>query len=158
MLAAPMRSLLATPLVLTLSLATIGCGGGDGGRNDALIFLDRYESIDIDMASEDRRPLVLALSELAIADEEVQRARSTCVEAHEALLRAEDQQAEARRRLLEASAGGAQEVPASAAREIETAIAASDTAIQSSRELFPRCQREVRALQARYRTRPRAEH
>jgi hypothetical protein len=52
--------------------------------------------------------------------------------------------------LLEASGGGAAQVPTEAAARIEAAIQESQEAIELTRELFPRCEREARALRLRF--------
>src|SRR5690606_37345474 len=66
----------------------------DRTRNDALLFLDRYEQLDVDDPIDTRRPLVEALAAMPFAAEEVDRVRDRCVEAHRTLIVAEERGAE----------------------------------------------------------------
>lgn len=145
--------LTALGLALTLGvIASAAAGCGDDGRNDAMLFLQRYDALDLNGPVEERREAVRALRALALRNEGVLAARDACASAFEAELRAEDQHTAATTQLLEASAGGAERVSAEAAVLIEAAIQESQEAIDATRELFPRCEREVRALRLRYAT------
>lgn len=138
---------IAVALVL-VSLALAGCE--DRTRNEAMLFLTRYDALDLDAPIEERRAAVAALRDLVLTTEDVISARDSCAQAYEAEIRAEDQHAEATTQLLEASAGGAENVPTEAAARIEAAIQSSQEAIEQTRELFPRCEREARALRLRF--------
>lgn len=135
-------------LVVVVSLPSCSCND-ERTRNEAMLFLDRFEDIDVDDPLEERRTAIEEIRGLALSDEDVLRARNACVEAHDALIEAEDQHATARHELVEASHGGA-EVPPDVAQRVEHAIDESDRAIERSRELFPRCTREVHALETRF--------
>jgi hypothetical protein len=150
-----LRSASAALLVLSLG----GCSGCDDGtaRNDAMLFLDRYQVIEIDQPAAERRPLVEALERLAITNVDVVRARDACVEAHVSLLDAEERHAAARHELLEAIGDEGREVPPEVAARIEAAIDESNAAIERSPALFSTCYREVRTLESRFRTRRPAE-
>lgn len=144
---APRSAPIAVALVL-VSLALAGCE--DRTRNEAMLFLTRYDALDLDAPIEERRAAVAALRDLVLTTEDVISARDSCAQAYEAEIRAEDQHAEATTQLLEASAGGAENVPTEAAARIEAAIQSSQEAIEQTRELFPRCEREARALRLRF--------
>lgn len=140
---APLSAALA---LLALTLA--GCE--DRTRNEAMLFLTRYDALDLDAPIDERRAAVTALRDLVLTSEDVVSARDACAEAYEAEIMAEDQHAQATTQLLEASAGGAENVPTEAAARIEAAIQSSQEAIERTRELFPRCEREARALRLRF--------
>lgn len=122
----------------------------DRTRNEAMLFLTRYDALDLDAPLEERREAVADLRGLVLSSQEVISARDACAEAYEAEIRAEDRHAEATAQLLEASAGGAERVPTEAAARIEAAIQESQEAIERTRDLFPRCEREARALRTRF--------
>jgi hypothetical protein len=140
------RLLLAIALVV--SVPACSCND-ERTRNEAMLFLDRFEEIDLDDPLEERRAAIDDIRGLALSDEDVLRARDMCVEAHDALIEAEDQHAAARHQVVVASTGGA-EIPPDIAEQVERAIDESGRAIERSRELFPRCTREVNALEARF--------
>jgi hypothetical protein len=140
-------------IVAAVILATRGCGTASDGRNDAMLFLDRVDGLEVDDPLEERRTRVRVLTELPISSSRVDAARDVCVAAHSALIRAEDLHAQARADLARASHDGSVQVSTDMALEIETAITESDEAIQSSRDLFPRCTQAIRALETRYTTR-----
>ena len=135
-------------LISALSATALACE--DRTRNEAMLFLTRYEALDLDAPLEERRDAVAELRGLVLSTEEVRSARDACVEAYEAEILAEDQHAEATTQLLAASAGGAETVPTEAAARIEAAIQQSQEAIERTRELFPRCEREARGLRSRF--------
>ncbi len=135
-------------LALVGSLPSCSCND-ERTRNEAMLFLDRFEDVDVDDPLEERRAAIDEIRALALSDEDVLRARDACVQAHDALIEAEDQHASARHQLVEASPGGA-EVPPEVAERVEHAIDESGRAIERSRELFPRCTREVNALETRF--------
>jgi hypothetical protein len=122
----------------------------DRVRNEAMLFLTRYDALDLDAPLEERRESVSNLRGLVLTSDDVISARDACADAYEAEIRAEDQHAAATAQLLEASAGGAERVPTEAAARIEAAIQESQEAIERTRELFPRCEREARALRLRF--------
>jgi hypothetical protein len=137
-------SLLSLGALLVLSACE------DRVRNEAMLFLTRYDALDLDAPLEERREAVSNLRGLVLTNEDVISARDACAEAYEAEILAEDQHAAATAQLLEASAGGAERVPTEAAARIEAAIQSSQEAIERTRELFPRCEREARALRLRF--------
>lgn len=137
-------SLLSLGALLVLSACE------DRARNEAMLFLTRYDALDLDAPLEERREAVSNLRGLVLTNEDVISARDACAEAYEAEILAEDQHAAATAQLLEASAGGAERVPTEAAARIEAAIQSSQEAIERTRELFPRCEREARALRLRF--------
>ena len=141
---------------LVLALALAACDDGRA-RNEAMLFLDRYQIIEIDQPFEERRPLVEGLERLAISDVDVDRARDACVEAHRSLLDAEERHASARHELVEAVGAEGAEVPPEVAARIETAIDESNAAIERSPALFSTCYAEVRALEGRFHRRRPAE-
>ncbi len=141
-------SLLPLGLVLGFSVGLVGCE--DRTRNEAMIFITRYDALDLDAPIEERREAVTALRGLVLTSADVISARDACAEAYEAEIRAEDQHSEATTQLIQASAGGAENVPTEAAARIEAAIQSSQEAIERTRELFPRCEREARALRLRF--------
>lgn len=122
----------------------------DRARNEAMLFLTRYDALDLDAPLEERREAVSNLRGLVLTNEAVVSARDACADAYDAEILAEDQHAAATAQLLEASAGGAERVPTEAAARIEAAIQSSQEAIERTRELFPRCEREARALRMRF--------
>lgn len=140
----------ALPIVLLCASGVALAGCEDRTRNEAMLFLTRYDALDLDAPIDERREAVRALRDLVVSSEDVVSARDACAEAYESEIRAEDQHAEATAQLLEASAGGAENVPTEAAARIEAAIQSSQEAIERTRELFPRCEREARALRLRF--------
>lgn len=126
----------------------------DAVRNDALLFLDRFDGLDIHDPLPSRRPLVDALASMPLASDEVDAVRRRCVEAHRTLLDAEEATARARALLDEASAGRRLEdvdLSVQARAEIESSIHASDAALERARHLFERCEDSVRRLRVRFR-------
>jgi hypothetical protein len=142
-------------LRVALSLALLGttitgCGEGDDARNEAMIFLTRYDDFATDAPREDRERGVAELRGLVLSNESVRAVRDACADAFDSVLRAEGQHTEATRMLLEASNGGAGEIPTEAAARIEAAIQESTEAIEASRTGFQRCQTGVQTLRTRF--------
>lgn len=111
------------------------------------MFLDRVERIDLDNPVAQRRRLVENLATLPLSDSEVTAARDVCVDAHRAILEAEDRHADAA--ALVARHGTSP--PAAIHLRVERALDEGDRALARSRDLFSRCHRESRELDARYR-------
>src|SRR5689334_3374981 len=82
----------------------VACGDREG--NEARLFLDRVEQIDIEAPPEVRRDRIDALASIAIESTDVKRTRDLCVEAHRTLLDAEAKQASAQADLDRITAGG----------------------------------------------------
>lgn len=133
-----------------------GCGD-DRVRNEALLFLDRYEQIDMHAPTAERRPLIEGLRDLSLVIPDVVHARDACVAAHLGLLEAEETHERARDELIRASEGGDRPLEMDAAARIEAAINESNDAIERSPALFERCYREVRGLEGRFPRRRNAE-
>lgn len=153
----------AVPAFLTLvvcagvvAVLVTQCDDGSA-RNEAMLFLDRYQVIELDQPVDERRPLVEALERLAIANTEVDHTRDACVEAHMGLIEAEERHATARHELVEAIGHEGREVPPDVAARIDAAIEESNAAIERSPALFQICYREVRALESRFHRRRPAE-
>ena len=134
-----------------LVLCSIAVGCEPDARNDANLFIDRIEVIDLDDPVEDRRERVDALAALPLASVEVQTARDACVEAHRAILEAEDLHARARAAVVDHADEGALSI--TERQRIENDIQQSNRAIARSRDLFSRCHRLTRDLDLRYRSR-----
>lgn len=138
---------LATLALLVLAL--LGCE--PDARNDAIIFLDRVQRIDLDDPLAERRRHVESLASLPLSAPEVQRARDACVEAHQTILSAEELTQGARaevERYEEES-----QIPIATRQRIETDIRRSNALIERSRALFDTCHRLTRDLEVRYRSR-----
>ena len=120
-------------------------------RNDANLYLDRVQRIDLDDPLDLRRLRVEALATLPVASDVVRSARDACVEAHRAIIDAEETSAEARA----AFEGYASEdaIPQAERLRIEEDIRQSNRAVERSRGLFSRCHRLTRDLELRYRRR-----
>lgn len=142
------RTLPILALVAT-TLAVAGCE--PDARNDANLFLDRVQRIDLDDPVDERERLVDSLASLPLSAEPVQEARDACVEAHRTILEAEALHASAR----EALEGRADEteIPITERQRIERDIQESTRAVERSRGLFSRCHRLTRDLELRYRGR-----
>lgn len=149
-------SALALLLALAFAASLPACGD-DRVRNEAMLFLDRYEQIDRDSSLEVRRPLVEGLRSLTLLSPDVVHARDACVDAHSTLLEAEERHASAREELLAATEGGDRPLEMDAAARIESAISESNAAIERTPALFERCYREVRGLERRFHRRAPAE-
>ena len=146
-----MKSVAQLALVCSiLSAALPACGESEAARNEAMIFLTRYDDYATDAPREDRERGVRELRSLVLSNEGVRAVRDVCADAFESVLRAEGQHADATRMLLEASHGGAGEIPIEAAARIEAAIQESTEAIEASRVGFQRCQVGVRTLRSRF--------
>lgn len=124
----------------------------DSARNDALLFLDRYEGIDVDDPLEERRTRIEQLSRLPLANEEVDHVRDQCVEAHQLLIRAEDRSAEARAAFEEATSGGGDEsdIPTEIRASIEAALEESNTSLEEARGRMTLCMDGTRGLELRF--------
>lgn len=140
---------LASLLALVLGLSSCSCDD-ERTRNEAMLFLDRFEDVDVDDPLEERRTAIQSIHDLALTDPTVIAARDTCVTAHEAMIEAEDQHAIANHLFVESSSAGEHEVPPEIAAQIDAAITHSDEAIARSRELFPRCNSAVNQLERRF--------
>lgn len=141
------RRLLA--LIAFVALALAGCE--PDARNDATIFLDRVQRIDLDDPLAERRRLVASLESLPLTAPEVTRARDTCVEAHRAILSAEELTQGARAELERHEDEAA--IPLVTRQRIEADIRRSNELIERSRGLFDTCHRLTRDLEVRYRSR-----
>lgn len=124
----------------------------DSARNDALLFLDRYDGIDVDDPLEERRERIGQLSRLPLPNDEVDRVRDVCIEAHQLLIRAEDRSAEARGAFDEATRGGIEEndIPTDTRVSIEAALEESNESLARAREQMPRCADGARDLRLRF--------
>ncbi|MDQ3037473.1 MAG: hypothetical protein M3Y87_34075 [Myxococcota bacterium] len=135
-------------------------GGDERTRNDAMLFLARYDQLDVDDPIDQRRPLVESLEAMPFATPEVDRARDFCVDAHRALILAEERGIEARAAFDRASEGGRIEepdIPTETRASIESALTESNDALARAREQLPRCMREARDLGTRFRPRRRSQ-
>ena len=135
--------------ILVLAAAAAGCE--PDARNDANLFLDRVQRIDLDDPVEERQRLVDSLASLPLSAEPVQQARDACVEAHRTILEAEDAHGRARA-ALEAHPSE-EDIAITERQRIERDIQASTRAVERSRDLFARCHRLTRDLELRYRGR-----
>jgi len=120
-------------------------------RNDAVIYLDRVQRVDLDDPIPERRRLIESLASLPLSAPQVRDARDACVEAHQTIIEAED---------LTRSARAAVEryeqesmIPATERTRIERDITASNQLIERSRPMFDTCHRLTRDLEVRYRSR-----
>ena len=136
----------AVAIVLACLLCT-ACE--DNERNEAQLLIARLERIEEDSPLPVRQQELASVRSLGLSTPSVVRVRDACVRAHEALLTAEREQQAARAALERATTAGA-ELPPADAQRIAAAIARSDTAIASSRRLFPSCQEGKRALSLRF--------
>lgn len=148
---------LVTTLVLIAAIAPLTACEDETARNEAMLFLDRFEDVDVDDELEERRISITQIREMVITDHDVDAARDACVDAYDALIEAEDQHALARHLLVQSGGTTEMDVPPEVALEINAAIDHSDDAISRSRELFPRCNHAVTQLERRY-PRQRAGH
>jgi hypothetical protein len=142
----PRRSI---SFVLVAALVCIACGADE--TNEARLFLDRYDGLDVNVDDlDERRRRVEALERLAIASERVRGVRETCLAMHSALLEAEVEQAEARRlvTVLERSAPESRTEDAVAA--VDQALTRSADAATRVRALRPECDEKLADLRARY--------
>lgn len=114
------------------------------------MLIDRYDTIDQNDPPDVRRPRVNDLATLSVSDADVVRARDTCVRFHQAMLGAEDSQRRARHDLEAATAGDERQLDPDVARRISQSIRESEAAIRRARELFPRCDGEMRGLRDRF--------
>ncbi len=130
---------------------------------EARMFLDRYERLDMDDPLEERRRLVDNLRTMPLVHSDVTQARDVCVDAHDAILEAEDLRVEAVA-LLERCGPVCAGQPAgpevdgtaeqlSARLELDQNMGRAERALERSRGLFSRCHRETAALNTRYRRR-----
>lgn len=146
---APRFSRLRATVVALLALVGLACGADE--TNEARLFLDRYEGLDVNVDDlDERRRRVDALDRLAIASERVRSVRETCLAMHSALLEAEVQQAEARRLVtaLERSAPESRTEDAVAA--VDQALTRSADAATRVRALRPECDEKLADLRARF--------
>ena len=142
-------SRLATLAQAMLLLVAAGCGPDEG--NEARLFLDRYEGLDVNVDDlGERRRRVASLERLAIASERVQGARESCLAMHEALLEAEEQQAEARRLVTVLERSAPESRTADAVASVDHALTRSADAATRVRALRPECDEKLADLRARF--------
>ncbi len=134
-------------VVMFLAIAVLGCDE-DRARNDARLFLDRYETIEEgDLAV--RRHRVDGLARLSVGEPEVVATRDACAAMHDAMLRAEEATAAARQAVaaVEAAAPSERTDPAAAA---DRHMAAAREALTQVPELEEPCRSKLRDLRARH--------
>ena len=129
-----------------LAVTLLGCE--PDARNDATIFLDRVQRIDLDDPIAERRRNVESLASLPLSAPEVQRARDACVEAHQTILDAETLTTSARAEVERYE--DESQIPITARQRIEADIRRSNGLIERSRSLFDTCHRLTRDLEVRY--------
>ncbi|MFK7988986.1 MAG: hypothetical protein AB8I08_23415 [Sandaracinaceae bacterium] len=134
---------------LFLLLSVLGCEPDP--RNDAHLFLDRVERIDLDDPVEVRRRRVDSLATLPVTAEVVRLARDACVDAHRAVIEAEEAAASAREILEEYEDEAS--IPATERQRFERSIETSRRAMDRSRNLFRSCHDRTNDLSLRYRNR-----
>ena len=137
-----------------LALAALALGCEPDARNDANLFLDRIQRIDLDDPLETRRTRVASLATLPVEHPQVWSARDACVDAHQAIIEAEESSARARGAFEGYDSEDA--IPVVERQRIEREIQASTRAVERSRGLFSRCHRLTRDLELRYRHRTRS--
>lgn len=120
----------------------------DRERNEAMLFFERFETLDVETPLAEREPQVARLEQLALHEESVVHVRDACVRAHRTIMRAEEQTALART-LLPDDMPESQLTPDVRTR-IETALASSAEAVESARGLMAQCDREASALRHRF--------
>lgn len=136
-------------LVASLLVALTACGPDE--RNEAQLFLDRYEALDVNVDDlAERRRRVDALERLVLSSERVIGAREACLAMHQALLEAEEQQAEARATLARLERAAESERTPEATAEVDAAITRSMSATAQVRELRPACDEKLADLRARF--------
>ena len=106
-----------TNLPILLVVVVTGCP--DGEENEARLFLDRYDAVDVDDLRE-RRRRVDALRALNIQTEEVRNAQRVCGEMHNSLVEAEEASARARQLLDQLAPEAESETAPEPAAESET--------------------------------------
>lgn len=142
-------SRIATFGPVLLLVVAAGCGPDEG--NEARLFLDRYEGLDVNVDDlGERRRRVASLERLAIASERVQGVRETCLSMHEALLEAEEQQAEARRLVTVLERSAPESRTADAVASVDHALTRSADAATRVRALRPECDEKLADLRARF--------
>ncbi len=143
---APRRS---TFVLLCAALASFACGSDE--TNEARLFLDRYEGLDVNVDDlDERRRRVDALERLAIASERVRGVRETCLAMHSALLEAEVQQAEARRLVTALERAAPESRTEDAVAAVDQALTRSADAATRVRALRPECDEKLADLRARF--------
>ena len=138
------------PRTILLALAVLLVACEPDARNDAVIYLDRVQRLDLDDPVAERRRLVESLASLPLSAPEVVSARDACVEAHQTILEAEGHTASAREaveRYPEES-----DIPIPIRQRIERDITRSNQLIERSRAMFDACHRLTRDLEVRYRS------
>lgn len=119
-------------------------------RSDAIIYLDRVQRLDLDDPISERRRLIDSLASLPLSAPEVRTARDSCVEAHQAILEAEELTRRARRAVERHEEESM--IPAPERVRIERDISASNRLIERSRSMFDMCHRLTRGLELRFRS------
>ena len=137
-------------IALFLLLASSCACGDEQARNEAMLFLDRFQEIDVDDPLEERRTAIQSIRDLALTDPSVVAARDACVTAHETMIEAEDQHAIANHLFVESTGAGEHEPSAEVRAQIDSAIDHSNDAIERAPELFSRCNSAVNQLERRF--------
>jgi len=134
-------------LLCLLSLSLSAACGGDRERNEAVLLIDRLDSLDTP-SDDERRQRVEALSQLPIASPEVAAVRDHCVTMHRALLTSEEMAAGLRGALAGHEDG--EPVPAATRRALDEALARSNRALAEARAEGPPCEDGASALRTRF--------
>ena len=158
----------ARNLVLVSALVGVGAlaavaffvRGDDRTRNDALLFLDRYDRLDVDDSVDVRAPIVDELERMPFPSRDVDAVRDTCVDAQRTLLLAEARGVEARAIFDRATDRGRiaeGDIPTETRASIESALAESNAALERVRPLMADCDEDVRQLRHRFQPRRRSQ-
>lgn len=137
--------------LVSAGVVLVASGCEPDPRNDAHLFLDRVQHIDLDDPIEERRRRVDSLATLPVTAEVVRSARDACVEAHRAIIEAEEASANARE--VYDQYPDEASIPLTERQRLESDIRTSGRAMDRARNLFTRCHDRTNDLRLRYRSR-----
>lgn len=132
--------------ILTLAALLVACGPDE--QNEARLFLDRIEQLEVD-ALDERRRRIDALANLPLESERVKTVRDLCVPMHEAVWQADDG-TQAVRQIADELERLPREERTDRSTEIEAALEQSESAVARVAELREPCAAALAELRARH--------
>ena len=143
---------LSIRVATSIAILSLWCGCEDAERTQARALNEGLMALRVDQPAAERVARLQALKALRLDVDELSEIREQCVDAHEALLSAESEQALAQRVLaeLQARQDRGEAFDASRQRAGLGAIERSGQAVARAKQIFSLCQRGMRRLALRF--------
>ncbi|HEX2678054.1 MAG TPA: hypothetical protein VHM19_15475 [Polyangiales bacterium] len=121
-------------------------------KQESRDLLTRLNAIEDETSFEKRQKMLDELAALKLEDRSNEHAREVCLSAHVQLLRAEVEQATAKKQLEEADKGpGQPKLAPDGAKDVSAAIQRSNDALEEAQKTLPACEVSMQTLIARSR-------